>query len=99
MSHPSLLPTLARLLREDGRRSLELAGAATSAFCVLSSVRQLHRIIGELQVGALALELAQLEVQRTVQRIAQEGPAATPAALVARLAAAAAGRGPSLSDE
>ena len=98
MAHPSLLPTLARLLREDGRRSLPLASAIASAFCVLSSFRQLHHNISELQVGATVLELVQLEVQRTAQRITQQGPIAAPMALVTRLAAVAPGQAPPLSD-
>lgn len=97
--HASLLPTLARLLREDGRRSLELSAAVAGAFYALSCARQLHRPIGELQVGALLLELCQLEVQRTAQRIANEGRAVTPGALAARLAAAATGRGTPLSEQ
>lgn len=90
---------MARLLREDGRRSLELAGAAAAAFYSLSGLRQLHRAIGELQVGALLLDLCQLEVQRTAQRIAQEGRGAAPGALAARMAAAAAGKGPLLTEQ
>jgi hypothetical protein len=98
-AHASLLPSLARLLREDGRRSLELSASVAAVFFALSCDRQLHRTIGELQVGALLLELCQLEVQRTAQRIANEGRGATPGALSVRLAAAAAGRGAPLSEQ
>ncbi|KAI8472723.1 MAG: kinesin-associated protein-domain-containing protein [Monoraphidium minutum] len=98
LSHPSLLPTLARLLREDGRRSLELAAAVAACFYSLSTMRQLHHVVGELQVGAQLLELCQLEVQRTAQRIREEGPGAAPGALAARMAAAAAGSGPPLAE-
>jgi hypothetical protein len=98
LSHPSLLPTLMRLLREDGKRSLDLSAAVAAAFYSLSCLRQLHRVVGELQVGALLLELCQLEVQRTAQRIAHEGPAAAPGPLMARMAAAAAGQGPPLTE-
>jgi hypothetical protein len=61
-------------------------------------MRQLHRTIGELQVGALLLELCQLEVQRTAQRIAVDGLVASPGAQAARLAAAAVGQGPKLTE-
>lgn len=98
-THASLLPSLARLLREDGRRSLELSANVAGVFFALSCGRQLHRTIGELQVGALLLELCQLEVQRTAQRIANEGRDSTPGALAVRLAAAAAGRGAPLSEQ
>jgi hypothetical protein len=93
-----LIPTVARLLREDGRRSIELAAATAEIFFVLSAMQQLHNVISELQVGALLLELCQLEVQRTVQRIKEDGPVAAPGALVARVAAAAAGSAPPLSE-
>jgi len=98
LSHHSLLPTLARVLREDGKRSLELAAALATVFYTVSSVRQLHSQIGELQVGALLLDLCQLEVQRVAQRIAQEGAGAAPGSVVARMVAAATGQGSPLTD-
>jgi hypothetical protein len=98
VQHPSLLPTLARILREDGRRSLELAGAVVSAFFALSTVRQLHAPLSELQVGAAVMELCQLEVTRTAQRIAEDGTAAALGPLAARVAAAACGSEAELSD-
>lgn len=98
-SHPSLLPTLTRLLREDGARSLDLAAAVACALYALSGVRQLHRAIAELQAGALLLELCQLEVARTAQRIEQDGRAAAPTTVAARLASAAATNTPPLSDK
>lgn len=99
LSQQSLLPTLARLLREDGRRSLAMAGAVAGAFYCLSCMRQLHQTIGELHVGVLLLELCQLEVQRTAQRIAEDGLTAAPSAQAARMAAAASGLGPPLMEK
>jgi hypothetical protein len=95
--HSSLLPTLARVLKEDGRRSVELAAAVASVFFSLSTVRQLHAAISELQVGAMLLDLCQLEVTRTGQRIAEDGSVA-PRLLAARLVAAATRQKPELCD-
>lgn len=98
VTHPSLLPTLARVLREDGRRSLEVAAAVASTFFGLSAMRQLHQTIRELQVGATLLELCQLEVTRTAQRMREDGLAASPASQVARMIAAATRAGPPLTE-
>ena len=96
--HPSLVPTLARLLREDGRRSLELAAAVAGVFHVMSTMSHLHAVVSELQVGALLLDLCHLEVQRAVQRTQEFGPAAAPGALAARVAQAAERLQPELSE-
>lgn len=78
---------------------MDLAAAVAAALFSLSSVRPLHRAVGELQAGAQLLELCRLEVGRTAQRIEQHGRAAAPTSLAARLAAAAAGAGPPLSEQ
>jgi hypothetical protein len=45
---------LARLLREQGRRSAELAANVVAAFCALSAFTQFHPLISQHQVGHLA---------------------------------------------
>lgn len=50
VAYESLLPTLARVLREDGKRSLELATNLVSAFYCCSALRQLHALISDNQV-------------------------------------------------
>ncbi len=50
LSRDSLLGILARLLREDGRKSLELAGALASCFYCLSAFSQLQRPLLDHQV-------------------------------------------------
>jgi hypothetical protein len=51
LSHDTLLPTLARVLREDGMKSLELATAVAGCFLCCSSLAQLHKLLLENQVG------------------------------------------------
>jgi hypothetical protein len=50
LSRDSLLPTLARVLREDGMKSLELATAIAGCFLACSSLAQLHKLLLENQV-------------------------------------------------
>jgi hypothetical protein len=56
LSRDTLLPTLARVLREDGMKSLELATAVAGCFLACSSLAQLHKLLLENQVrGSEAL--------------------------------------------
>lgn len=50
LGRETLVATLARVLREDGRRSLELATSLTGAFWALSVLAPLHRALLEQQV-------------------------------------------------
>lgn len=52
LSRETLLSTLARLLREDGPRSLEMATAVAGCFYACSCVKELHRQLLDNQVGA-----------------------------------------------
>lgn len=52
LGHPSLLAALARLLREDARRSDELAVSLLAAFYALSHLPEAHGLLAK--VGALA---------------------------------------------
>ncbi|WIA24018.1 hypothetical protein OEZ85_013641 [Tetradesmus obliquus] len=99
LSRETLLPTLARVLREDGVKSLELATAVAGCFLACSSLAQLHKLLLENQVGTLLMDLASLELlQRAPAREAQEGPGSSAAAIAARAATAAARSGPALND-
>uniref|UniRef100_A0A383VI43 Uncharacterized protein n=1 Tax=Tetradesmus obliquus TaxID=3088 RepID=A0A383VI43_TETOB len=99
LSRETLLPTLARVLREDGVKSLELATAVAGCFLACSSLAQLHKLLLENQVGTLLMDLASLELlQRAPAREAQEGPGSSAAAIAARAAAAAARSGAALND-
>lgn len=52
LSRETLLSTLARLLREDGPRSLEMAAAVAGCFYACSCIKELHRQLLDNQVGA-----------------------------------------------
>lgn len=69
LSHATLLPTLARVLRDDGKRSMELCIAIQSVWLVLSNFSQFHQLLIENQVGVLTLEVLDLEIKRTEHRI------------------------------
>jgi hypothetical protein len=53
LSRETLLSTLARLLREDGPRSLDMATAVAGCFYACSCVKELHRQLLDNQVGVL----------------------------------------------
>lgn len=52
LSRETLLSTLARLLREDGPRSLDMAMAVAGCFYACSCVKELHRQLLDNQVRA-----------------------------------------------
>lgn len=51
LERDNLLSTLARLLREDGLKSLDLATAIAGCFFACSCLQQLHKLLLENQVG------------------------------------------------
>lgn len=55
---------LARLLREDGRKNLDLGTILIGIFANFSIYRQFHPIITKYKVGALCLEAVQGELER-----------------------------------
>ena len=69
LSHATLLPTLARVLRDDGKRSVELCIAIQSVWLVLSNFSQFHQLLIDNQVGVLTLEVLDLEIRRTEHRV------------------------------
>lgn len=52
LSRETLLSTLARLLREDGPRSLDMATAVAGCFYACSCIKELHRQLLDNQVRA-----------------------------------------------
>lgn len=68
LSSGALLQTLARVLREDGKKSLDLAINVVAAFFSVSNFTQLHPLISQHQVGLLCIELIELEIKRTELR-------------------------------
>ncbi|EFJ41855.1 hypothetical protein VOLCADRAFT_77409 [Volvox carteri f. nagariensis] len=73
LTHETLLQTLARVLREDGKRSIDLCTNIVSVFFSVSNFTQFHGVIMQNQVGALTMDLIDLEIKRTEHRAAEEG--------------------------
>lgn len=73
LSHATLLPTLARVLRDDGKRSVDLCIAIQSVWLVLSNFSQFHQLLIENQVGVQTLEIMDLEIKRTEHRVKVRG--------------------------
>ena len=69
LSHATLLPTLARVLRDDGKRSVDLCMGIQSVWLVLSNFSQFHQLLIENQVGVLTMEILDLEIKRTEHRM------------------------------
>ena len=69
LSHATLLPTLARVLRDDGKRSVDLCMGIQSIWLVLSNFSQFHQLLIENQVGVLTMEILDLEIKRTEHRM------------------------------
>ena len=63
-NHETLNLALARLLREEGRKSIELATLIVAIFASLSRYSQFHFIITKYKVGALCLDLVHLELDK-----------------------------------
>lgn len=73
LMHEALLGALARVLREDGRRSVDLATNVLSVFFAFSHFSQLHQVISEHQVGDATMRLMEMEFKRTDLREKEEG--------------------------
>ncbi|KAL3149688.1 Adenylyl-sulfate kinase (APS kinase) [Trebouxia sp. C0009 RCD-2024] len=73
LSHATLLPTLARVLRDDGKRSVDLCMGIQSVWLVLSNFSQFHQLLVENQVGVLTIDILDLEIKRTEHRVKEEG--------------------------
>ena len=73
LSKSGLVQLLARTLREEGRKSMDLAINCVSVFFSVSNFTQFHSVIMDNQVGAMTMDLIGLEVQRTALRTREHG--------------------------
>jgi Kinesin-associated protein (KAP) len=73
LSRPGLLQLLSRTLREEGKKSMDLAINVISVFFSMSNFAQCHGLIMDNQVGALTMDLIDLELQRTAIRSHETG--------------------------
>lgn len=60
----SLLSALARVLREDWRRSIELSTNIIYIFFCFSTYSQFHNIVLEYRIGSLCMEIVEFELVR-----------------------------------
>ncbi|XP_012275092.1 kinesin-associated protein 3 [Orussus abietinus] len=60
----SLLSALARVLREDWRRSIELSTNIIYIFFCFSTYRQFHNIVLEYRIGSLCMDIIDFELHR-----------------------------------
>ena len=73
LQQKGLLPLLARTLREEGKKSMDLAINAVTTFFSVSNFSSLHSYIMDNQVGAMTMDLVTLEIQRTAVRTQEHG--------------------------
>ena len=67
-AHETLPQTLARVLREDGRRSADIATNVLVVFFALSNASAFHGLILGNQVGDATLRVVDLELRRAAER-------------------------------
>ena len=67
-SHETLPQTLARVLREDGRRSADVAFHCLCVFFALSNASAFHALLLGNQVGDATLRVVDLELRRAADR-------------------------------
>ena len=65
LSSNTLLGALGRVLREDWKKSTELAANIVYIFFCFSAFRQFHQIIIDYKIGGLCLTIVDFELQRT----------------------------------
>ena len=61
-----------RVLREDGRKSVDLCINIISVFFALSNFSQFHEVVIEHQIGDLTMRIVDLELKRTENRSSDE---------------------------
>lgn len=59
----TLLCALSRVLREDGKKSIELSLNIVQIFALFSNYSQFHPIISQYKVGATCFELIQWQIE------------------------------------
>nr|XP_042903737.1 kinesin-associated protein 3 isoform X1 [Parasteatoda tepidariorum]XP_042903739.1 kinesin-associated protein 3 isoform X3 [Parasteatoda tepidariorum]XP_042903740.1 kinesin-associated protein 3 isoform X1 [Parasteatoda tepidariorum] len=62
-----LLGALARVLREDGRKSIELSTNIVHVFCCFSVFSQFHPLLAQHKVGSLCIDVVDGELKRYEQ--------------------------------
>jgi len=68
LGHETLFGALARVLREDGRKSMDLAINILTVFFAVSNFSQCHHVISEHQVGDMTMRIIDLELKRSADR-------------------------------
>lgn len=63
-NNETLLCVLARMLREEGKKSLELATLVVAIFSQLSMYHDFHPVIAQYKFGSACLDLVQHEINR-----------------------------------
>ena len=71
--HEPLIGALARVLREDGKKSIELATNILTVFFAISNFSQFHQVVLQNQIGDMTMKLIDLEIQRAEYLEKQEG--------------------------
>ncbi|GAQ89168.1 Kinesin associated protein KAP [Klebsormidium nitens] len=71
LTHTTLLGALARVLREDGRKSLDLSLNIVGVYFAFSNFSQFHQVLVEQQIGTLTMGIIDLEVQRIDAKAAE----------------------------
>jgi len=69
LAHPNAILAVARTLREDGRKSVDLATNIVSVFFALSNYSAFHHIVIENQLGDMTMRIVDLEVKRAEDRL------------------------------
>ncbi|KAG1668473.1 hypothetical protein FOA52_005246 [Chlamydomonas sp. UWO 241] len=73
LQHNTLVQMLSRIMREEMKKSIDLCINVVSVFFSISNFSQFHGLIMDNQVGALTMDLIDLEIKRTEHRAAEEG--------------------------
>ncbi|CAG9461545.1 unnamed protein product [Pedinophyceae sp. YPF-701] len=73
LEHPSVLGALTRVLRDDFKRSIDLAINVVSAMFAISLWSNFHGLLLSNQVGVLVLDIIDLELRRTEDRQVEDG--------------------------
>ncbi|RWS29206.1 kinesin-associated protein 3-like protein [Leptotrombidium deliense] len=63
-SNDTLICALARVLREDGRKNLDLSIFITATFACFSAYSKFHNAISQFKVGSFCFDLIHLELER-----------------------------------
>ena len=73
LMHEPLIGALSRVLREDGKKSIELSTNILTVFFAISNFSQFHQVILKNQIGDMTMKLVDLEIQRAEYLEKQEG--------------------------